>query len=170
MAIRALRPVRIEGNIAFVPLSQGREAIIDAADAGAVGQFNWRVQSAGENHKYAGRSEMQNGQRRFVLMHRFICNPDDSQYVDHINGNSLDNRRQNLRVCTQSENLCNRAKQSNNRSGYKGVYLHAPGVWRSRIQFRGNLTDLGLFNDPEAAHQAYVAAARRLHGEFMRAA
>lgn len=169
MAKQALRPVRIEGNIAYVTLSQGREAIIDAADAGAVGQFNWRVQSAGENHKYAGRSEMQNGQLRAVLMHRFICNPDDGQYVDHINGNGLDNRRLNLRVCTQSQNLCNKSMQSNNSSGYKGVHLHAPGKWRARISFRGAQTELGVFPTPEEAHHAYVAAARRLHGEFMRA-
>jgi hypothetical protein len=170
MAKIEIRPIRLDGNIAYVPLTRGCEAIIDASDAGMICQFNWRIQSAGPNHKYAGRSVKLNGHQTIILMHRFICQASPGDYIDHVNGNRLDNRRDNIRICTQSENLCNRAKQSNNRSGYKGVYLHAPGVWRSRIQFRGNLTDLGLFNDPEAAHQAYVAAARRLHGEFMRAA
>lgn len=89
-----------------------------------------------------------------------------AMHVDHRNGVRSDNRWANLRECERSENQCNRGTQSNNRSGLKGAHVHAPGVWRSRIQKHGQTVDLGLFRSPELAHEAYKAAAQRMHGEF----
>lgn len=168
MAKRPIRPITVKGNIAFVPLSRGAVAIIDAESVPLVASYNWRIQSAGPNHVYAGRSVKHAGRQTIHLMHRVIADADAGEVVDHINGDRLDNRKENLRVCSQSENLCNRGKQSNNRSGFKGVYLHAPGRWRARIMFKGKLKELGLFDSPSDAHKAYVAAARALHGEFTR--
>lgn len=90
-------------------------------------------------------------------------------YVDHINGNPSDNRWSNLRVGTQSQNLCNRGKQKNNTSGYKGVTFHRQSKkWQAKICFQGAKKSLGLFSDKRDAHAAYVAAAAKLHGDFAR--
>ena len=89
------------------------------------------------------------------------------QDIDHINGDPSDNRLMNLREATRVENTRNRGKQRNNTSGYKGVGFHkASRKWRSYIVTSAGQKDLGLFNSPEEAHAAYVAAANKYHGEF----
>ncbi len=101
-------------------------------------------------------------------MHHIIAkrmNLDLSKGIDHINCNKLDNRRENLRVATRSQNMFNRTAQRNNRSGLKGV-TKRKGKWTARIQKDGIQYDLGLFNTPEEASTAYTEAAEQLHGEF----
>jgi hypothetical protein len=89
------------------------------------------------------------------------------RFVDHINGKTGDDRIANLRLATHQENLCNRGRQKNNRSGYKGVCLHKPSQkWHARINSKGRQHYLGIFNTPEEAHQAYSLAAQQLHGDF----
>lgn len=88
-------------------------------------------------------------------------------HIDHINLDRADNRIENLRECSPSENMANRRKQANNSSGLKGVSYHkAAGKWRATIKLR----HLGLFETPEAAHAAYCAAAADEFGEFARGA
>lgn len=89
--------------------------------------------------------------------------------VDHIDGARSNNRVSNLRACTKSENLCNRGKQANNTSGFKGVFLHKPGQWRARINVDRKCHHLGVFPTAQAAHHAYQIAAARLHGRFANA-
>ena len=88
--------------------------------------------------------------------------------IDHRDGDRANNRWDNLRCATRSENNANRALQRNNCSGFKGVSLKS-GKWRARIRKHGRLFALGVFQTPQAAHAAYVAAARRLFAEFARA-
>lgn len=93
--------------------------------------------------------------------------------VDHINGNGLDNRRCNLRVCSHGENMRNRTMNRNNRSGYKGVYFDPDKngrPWRAQIRANGRKHSLGRFDTAEQAYEAYQKAAERLHGEFARVA
>jgi len=86
-----------------------------------------------------------------------------------VNRNGLDNRRANLRLATRSENLRNRAVHCNNTSGYRGVrWKPARRKWVANITLNGQQHHLGYHATPEAAHQAYCAAARELHGEFAR--
>jgi lambda repressor-like predicted transcriptional regulator len=94
--------------------------------------------------------------------------PGDKAHVDHINGNRLDNRRENLRICTQHENNRNIWKPDQNRSGYKGVSFDARrSQWRARIKDQnGKEKWLGYFDTPEVAYGAYCAAAKECHGEF----
>lgn len=89
--------------------------------------------------------------------------------VDHINMDRSDDRWENLREATHSQNLANTRRWSHNSSGYKGVHFYREtGKWRARISHNGKQTCLGLHDTPEAAHAAYCAAASNLFGEFAR--
>jgi len=89
--------------------------------------------------------------------------------VDHIDGDRTNNAWHNLRLATSANNGHNRGRQSNNKSGFKGVSLHVQGRWVARIKANGTHQHIGLYDTPEEAHAAYLAAAERLHGEFARA-
>lgn len=92
-----------------------------------------------------------------------------SGVIDHINCDPEDNRLENLRDVTPSQNLCNRGKTIANTSGYKGVFLDKRnGKWTAAIKFGGKYRHLGKFSDPEAAHAAYARASKRLHGQYGR--
>lgn len=87
--------------------------------------------------------------------------------VDHINGNKTDNRIENLRIATPSENRCNRGKQRNNTSGYKGVYFNKrSNSWYAEIRKSGIKKYLGSAKTPEEAHKIYVANLVNYHGSF----
>ena len=87
--------------------------------------------------------------------------------MDHIDGNKKNNSAENLRWATISENLCNRGKHKNNKSGMKGVSPHK-GRWQAKITKDGKQTHLGIFNTAEEASVAYAIAAAELHGGFAR--
>lgn len=88
-------------------------------------------------------------------------------YIDHIDNNTWNNQRDNLRLCNNSENLCNRGVNSNNKSGYKGVYWRKHRQkWEAEINKDGKRYCLGFFDDPIEAAKVYDAKARELHGEF----
>lgn len=92
-------------------------------------------------------------------------------HIDHINRDQSDNRIENLRPATSSENGGNRPAQANNTSGFKGVSLYRPnGKWRASIQKDGKFISLGYFADRRDAAAAYSAAAQELFGEFARVA
>lgn len=91
--------------------------------------------------------------------------------IDHINGNTGDNRISNLRPATRAQNGANRGRQTNNASGVKGVCWHAQsGKWRAMIRISGKSRHLGLFNDIGAAAAAYARATVNRNGEFARTA
>ena len=86
-------------------------------------------------------------------MHREILKTD--QEVDHINGNTLDNRKENLRPANRRQQSQNTRSRKNSTSIYVGVHLHRlTGKWRSQIKVDGKIKSLGLFNSPEEARDA----------------
>jgi len=98
-------------------------------------------------------------------MHREILLVDGSQEIDHINGNSLDNRKANLRVCTHRQNTQNSGKREGCNSRFKGAYWNKNrGKWHARIGHRGKQIHLGYF-ESEAA-KAYDEKAKELFGVF----
>ena len=98
-------------------------------------------------------------------MHHVILPLKDGLQVDHINGNRLDNRKENLRLVTKSQNMMNRGVQKNSTSGYKGVNEHQ-GKWRAYILENGKQKHLGVFEDKKEAARAYNKMAKLLHGEY----
>jgi hypothetical protein len=90
--------------------------------------------------------------------------------IDHMNLNKLDNRLANLRLATVSQNTANQSLSKKSTSGFKGVTLHAGGKWQASIKSMCKFYYLGLFENPEDAHAAYIAAAKELFGKFARTA
>jgi len=104
-------------------------------------------------------------------LHRIIMKPPVNMQIDHKNKNKLDNRRCNLRVCTNSENCMNRGKTRINTTGYKGVNKDKRRKrknYRARITANNKTYYLGSFEKPEEAGAAYKKAAKQRHGEFAR--
>jgi hypothetical protein len=108
------------------------------------------------------------GYRAHRLAWLFMVGEWPEHVVDHINGSTADNRWENLRACTQGENVRNQCRARDNSSGFKGV-SYCRGKWQAQIMAGGKQHYLGLFDSPEIAHAAYVAASGRLHGNFARA-
>lgn len=91
------------------------------------------------------------------------------QEIDHINGNVADNRIENLREANRHEQMWNRKRPVTNTSGFKGVsFYKRRDCWRANIANGGKLVHLGYFKTPEAAHEAYVAAAKAIRGDYVR--
>jgi hypothetical protein len=172
---RKTRRIRVEGNIAYVPLTRGLEAIIDAADVPLVEGRNWHAmvwnRSDGSiGTAYAVRNETcDDGTRHTVLLHRVIAGTPDDLDTDHRDGNGLHNWRANLRVATRAQNNHNQRPSINNTSGFKGVTWDAArGKWQAQIVLNGKKHNLGRFTTPEAAAEAYAKGSRDLHGAFGR--
>lgn len=99
--------------------------------------------------------------------HRIIMSAPNDMYVDHINHDGTDNRKKNLRLCTNAENQWNTQRQTNNISGYKGVGWYNPRKkWRVLIQINGKKKYIGIYDDKIEAAKAYNEAAIKYHGEF----
>ena len=106
---------------------------------------------------------------RQIWLHRFISMCPDGLFVDHKNGNTLDNRKENLRFCTPMENCRNTKMTKRNKTGYKGVsFVKSKGKFVAYISIGGKNKGLGHFDDPKKAHEAYCEAAKKYHGEFAR--
>lgn len=164
-----MRPIRIDGEVAFVQLTQGKEALIDAADAQSVGEFNWFAVKSRKTFYAARQTRISSGKQRMQSLHSFILGAKDGSVIDHRNGDGLDNRRDNIRVSSRAQNAWNQGLSRNNTSGFKGVDLHSQSLrWQARIRWHGKHHFLGFFDSPEEAHNAYCKAAERLHGEFAR--
>jgi len=147
----------IENYIKCTNPNTGLVFIIDKDDFNLIKDFYWSATDG-----YACNSSK-------GLLHRYLMNPPKKMQIDHINHNILDNRRSNLRICTQTENLYNQNKYKNNRSGYKGVSKHGK-KWRAYINKDGKRQNIGIFSTPELAHAAYCKAAKELHGEYAKLA
>lgn len=110
------------------------------------------------------------GKYRYKYLHRVIADRmglDMSKQIDHINGIKHDNRRENLRSATNTQNQHNVGRNSKNTSGFKGVsWCKANNKWRAYIKINGKPKYLGVFETPELAHEAYKQAAIKHHGEF----
>ena len=156
------------GEVYRIPLSNGQSAIFDIEDYDLVVKYTWcAVWNKCTKSYYAQTQAIgHSGKLGSVHMQRMLMNATKGMFVDHINNDTLDNRRCNLRLATKSENMMNRRKLTPNASGFKGVYKMSENKWYSKIKANGQEFNLGTFDSPEAAHEAYCAAALKYHGEF----
>ena len=139
----------------------------DAEGAHKVEPYTWHV-SEGHSTFYAYR-QTPRPNRKQIAMHREIAECPKGKMVDHKNGNGLDNRRENLRVCTMSENMMNRGKTKFHSGKYKGVYDcgdSKTNPYTAKIQKDNTVYHLGHYATPEEAARAYDAKAKELHGEY----
>jgi hypothetical protein len=160
-----------ERGVRFVPLTLGLFAKVDAADFADVSRWNWCASKGGKGSGYyavRGRSPEEivaTRKRAPILMHRYLMGEPPGD-VDHKSRDSLDNRRENLRVATASQNIANGLSRGGS-SKFKGVSL-TRGRWRASVRSHYKTIFLGSFTVEEEAARAHDTAARRLHGEFAR--
>jgi len=150
-------------------LTQGKVAIVDDDDYKRVSKYKWYANKDLKNY-YAKRwSPMQNGKRRIIWMHRFIMSAPEEFEVDHINQDTLDNRKDNLRFTTRSQNARNQMLSSANTSGFKGVRFDKNRrKWRAEIYIHSKRLFLGNYETQDAAVVAYRQAAIKHHGVYAR--
>lgn len=147
-----------------IVLTKGKYAFVDDEDYEIISKTKWYAGSRKGQDKYYA----MNWKGR---MHRFILKAKKNQEVDHINGNTLDNRKENLRICDSSQNKANSVISSRNTSGYKGVYRSKTNKhkkWIANIKAYGVVYRLGYFHKKEDAAKAYNKKAIELFGEFAR--
>ena len=148
-----------------IPLTKGAFALVDDADYDrlvAIGR--WSLSSKGYAvHWFRDAS----GKRKCLYMHRVIVHAPPHLQVDHINHKRLDNRRDNLRFATRSQNNAARRTLKSNTSGYTGVNRNR-AKWEARIKYQNRRIFLGSYASPEDAALAYDYAARLLFEAFAR--
>jgi len=152
-----------------IPLTQERITLVDDADFDYINQWKWHY----ERRKYTGYATRRqylgggrkNQRQKKIYMHRVIMNPPSDLMVDHINKDGLDNRRENLRMVTRSQNAINSHKRRNTVSQYRGVVL-TEGLWMACITTKGKHIYLGKFKTEIEAAKAYDVAAQDHHGDF----
>jgi|ERR1044072_5227717 hypothetical protein len=142
-------------------LSKGYRALVDDEDYEFINQWKWCYLSTG----YAVREDKNS---KMLLMHRIVARTPKGKVTDHINGNKLDNRKSNLRVCTSAQNIAYTKKRNGNpASVYKGVSLDKRrGYWNAEIWHNYKKYYLGAFKEERHAAMAWDIAARDLKGSF----
>lgn len=135
------------------------EFIIDDEDFEVVSKYSWK--------KYPSNRYVQasvNGKTTSIS--RLVMKADKGVSIDHINGNRLDNRKCNLRVCSQAQNIKNRKPNKNGKSSYKGIVVLPNGRFRAKIDSDCHRYELGVYDNEHDAVIAYNVGAKILHGEF----
>mgnify|MGYP004571031835 CR=1 FL=1 len=143
-----------DGNVGIC-LIDDRYFLFDAEDYNKIKLYTWQIGT----HGYAVNADA-------GLLHRYVLNVSDG-YIDHINNVRVDNRKENLRICTCQENARNRGPQKNNQTGYKGVsFDKSRSKYEAKIKSGDKHYHLGRFGTAEEAAHAYDRKAIELHGKF----
>ena len=158
--------VEIDGSVAKVKMSHGFVTLVDKADLELIADYRWY---AHKRPRWKTHYVLANDYSRKTMLqlHTLLVPYSDGLVVDHKNRNGLDNRRCNLRRCTQAQNHANGPKYRNNTSGYKGVvWVGRANKYAAGISLNGKRKHLGYFVDPIDAAVAYNKAAFESWGEF----
>jgi hypothetical protein len=163
-----------------IPLTQGKFVKVDNEDYKNLNQWKWYATTGHSKTFYAYRQV----NNKAVIMHRIIMKAETGQFIDHKDGNGLNNQKSNLRFCTPSQNSKN--KKSSGISKYLGVYKHTSHkkyfskkqnktikyssrpIWVAHIKHNEKYIHLGVFEIEIEAAKAYNEAAKIYHGEFAR--
>lgn len=136
------------------------EFYFDLEDYDKIKNYTWRVNENGYVETTVD--------NKFIKLHRLLMNSPNNLHIDHINGDRSDNRKNNLRIATRSENNKNRKLNKNSTTGIKGVCLLPSGKYSARIQNNRNRIYIGTFDTIKQASDAYDKKAVELFGEFAR--
>jgi hypothetical protein len=157
-----------------IQLTQGQETHVSQEDYAFLSKWKWHAVDGRRGRFYAARNRRVNesgGSQ--ICVHRLVATRmglDTSHCVDHIDGNSLNNTRSNLRAATKAQNGYNRGKSKNNKSGIKGIsWDKSRSKWAVQIRADGTTRNLGRFDTKEDAAEAYRKAVKKYHKEFAHA-
>lgn len=152
-------------KVSIVKLSQGYSMIVDKEDYYLFSEQRWKILRS-RKRVYGARTIKTGGEEYTALAHRIIMKAAIGDYVDHINGDTLDNRKSNLRLCTNGQNLHNRPRPKSGKEKYKGLQRYARGfrarIGSERVKYFSN----EIFPTEEEAAKFYDLAALELVGEF----
>ena len=167
-----IRPIILsdDGLTGIIKLSRNYQAIIDAQDIEAVSARNWHAVCLSANHVYAA-SNIRTGEIfKQISLHRYLMQSSSGNTeIDHVNGNTLDNRRVNLRPVTRSQNRMNAVCRCDSLTGLKGIQFEASrGTWKVRIGLNKKSFHIGRYKTLEEAVEARRVAEAKMHGEHAR--
>lgn len=153
----------------YIPLNKGRVAIVDDDDYERLSCFKWIAWNKPRSSKWYAIASQTAGLKTSAErgMTRMILGVKKGHYIDHRNGNGLDNRKENLRFATPQQNAWNNRKRKNAASRYKGV-SRKKEKWSAKICIDGKQIYIGTFALEEDAARAYDEKAKGLFGEFAR--
>lgn len=156
---------RIEGDVAYVLVSENKqvETTVDVACLSRLSQYRWCVMDSGGGNYYVYTTT--GLKKRKMKLHDFLCITPEGKTVDHIDGNRLNNRLNNLRAATHTEQMRNSRRQKP-KSGYRGVRKNGKKGWAAYITYEKNYVHLGTFSTKEEAAITYDQKAVELFGEF----
>lgn len=144
-----------------IPLTRGKFALVDNEDFERLKPFKWRYSTVG----YATTVGSKRGD--VIYMHRLILGTPMGMFTDHKNSDRLDNRKENLRICTKGENERNTPKRKNNTSGFKGIYWRKDTKkWTTHLMVNRKYIVGKCHEKIEDAIREYDEMARKYHGEF----
>lgn len=153
-----------------IQLTQGKVALVDDEDYEYLNKWKWCLRGTGRGKFYAIRGFSKSKKSNIkgsISMHRQLMKPKKGYVIDHLDGNTLNNQKNNLRICTQSQNISNQKISVSNTSGYKGVcYDKKMNKFRAQIVCNKKRYYLGSYDNPVDAAHIYNAAAIKYHGEF----
>lgn len=149
--------------VRYVPLTKGKYASVDDDDYDSIMRYRWKYSNRG----YANRNYYIDGKYKTEMMYRLIMGEPEGKFVDHIDGNPLNNQKSNLRIVSNGQNSRNQVLGERNKSGYKGVHWK-DNKWVSVITLKGRKYHLGYFDDVKEAARMYNFWAVDLHGEYAR--
>jgi hypothetical protein len=150
-------------------LQNGSVALVDDEDYEELSKFKWYADQRSRSC-YIRRLERNNTpegpRQRCVYLHRQIMQPPPGMDVDHINSDATDNRRENLRICTRSQNNQNARRRVDSNQSYKGVWITQNGKYASRIYDGGKKVHIGVYDNEVSAAEAYDRKAKELFGAY----
>jgi hypothetical protein len=160
--VRVTPPTPPNDKIRYIPLTKGKFAIVDAEDYEWLSQYKWHAIRAERGRTYYA---CRNDHGRSLSMHREIMKPPKGKVVDHENGNGADNRRANMRNCSQLQNSQNIRRRVKGKSEFRGVYRRGD-KWEAKVFHKGKEYYLGLYDDPIEAAKVRDRKAYELAGEY----